>query len=191
MAEGLGRSASSTTEHPARPLGSSTSCSWKRSQGSALPGVPCKECGRERGSRPGGLSAHDAARQRPPDPQPPGLPLPGCLERVADRGRRDGRTIPTSGWAVGTESRPDGAAGPLERLIWRQRLERVYRAINELPKRCRRALILHRRDGWTYDEIAADLEVSRSMVTKYLRKALVLCRHALANDEASTSETSP
>ena len=110
---------------------------------------------------------------------------------LADRGRRQGRTIPTSGWAVETESHPDGAAGPLERLIWRQRLERVNRAINELPKRCRRALILHRRDGWTYDEIAADLGVSRSMVTKYLRKALVLCRHALANDEASTSETSP
>jgi RNA polymerase sigma-70 factor (ECF subfamily) len=110
---------------------------------------------------------------------------------LADRGRRQSRTIPTNSWSVETESHPDGAADPFERLLWRQRLERVNRAINDLPERCRRALILHRRDGWTYDEIAADLGVSRSMVTKYLRKALVLCRRALAEDEASTQETSP
>jgi len=104
---------------------------------------------------------------------------------LADRGRRQSRRIATNGWTVEAESHADDAAGPFERLLWRQRLDRVNGAINDLPERCRRALMLHRRDGWTYDEIAADLGVSRSMVKKYLRKALVLCRRALAEDEAS------
>jgi len=106
---------------------------------------------------------------------------------LADRGRGQSRRIATNGWSVETESHPDGAADPFEQVLWRQRLGRVNVAIDELPERCRRALVLHRRDGWTYDEIAADLGVSRSMVKKYLRRALVLCRRALAEDEASTT----
>jgi len=110
---------------------------------------------------------------------------------LADRGRKLGRTIAANGWTAEAEGHADDTADPYERLLWRQRLDRVNAAIDDLPARCRRALMLHRRDGWTYDEIATDLGVSRSMVKKYLRKALVLCRRALAEDEAAASETSP
>ena len=61
----------------------------------------------------------------------------------------------------------------------KEKLAIVRRAIARLPKRCRRAVILHRYDGWTYDEIATELGVSKSMVKKYLKKAVLACRHAL------------
>lgn len=108
---------------------------------------------------------------------------------LADRGRMQSRRITTEEIADAADQLADGSAGPYEQLLWRQRLDRVNDAINDLPERCRRALMLHRRDGWTYDEIAADLGVSRSMVKKYLRKALVLCRRALAEEELAETTT--
>ena len=97
---------------------------------------------------------------------------------VADHGRRHGCWTSDATTERVPEAEESGA-GPFENFVWRERLQRVQGVIGELPERCRRALILHRRDGWTYDEIADELGVSRSMVKKYLKKALVLCRRAL------------
>jgi RNA polymerase sigma factor (sigma-70 family) len=100
---------------------------------------------------------------------------------VADHGRRhDGPTLDES---PGGDGPVEHGVGPFEEFLWRQRLELVQRVVAQLPERCRRALILHRRDGWTYDEIAHELGVSKSMVKKYLKKALVLCRRALAHED--------
>jgi RNA polymerase sigma factor (sigma-70 family) len=99
---------------------------------------------------------------------------------VADHGRRhEGPTVEDTR----NDAPVEPGAGPLEEFEWRERLEVVQRVLVQLPERCRRALILHRRDGWTYEEIAHELGVSRSMVKKYLKKALVLCRRALAEDD--------
>ena len=97
---------------------------------------------------------------------------------VADHGRRVGNRAQDD-LPEHDERFVEDASGPFEDFMWRQRLDRVQGAVAELPERCRRALILHRRDGWTYDEIATELGVSKSMVKKYLRKALLLCRRAL------------
>lgn len=99
---------------------------------------------------------------------------------IADHGRRhEGPTLEdTRG-----DERVESGAGPLEEFEWRERLDVVQRVVAGLPERCRRALVLNRRDGWTYDEIAVELRVSRSMVKKYLRKALMLCRRALGEDD--------
>jgi RNA polymerase sigma factor (sigma-70 family) len=103
---------------------------------------------------------------------------------VADHGRRhDGPTLEDTR----NDARVEPGAGPFEEFEWRQRLEVVQRVLTQLPERCRRALVLHRRDGWTYDEIACELGVSKSMVKKYLKKALVLCRHALADEDPEHS----
>jgi RNA polymerase sigma-70 factor (ECF subfamily) len=47
-----------------------------------------------------------------------------------------------------------------------------------LPPKARAALIWHRRDGKTYNEIAASLGISRNMVKKYLSRAVAACRKA-------------
>jgi RNA polymerase sigma factor (sigma-70 family) len=96
---------------------------------------------------------------------------------VADHGRR--LSSRTQDEPAEADSFIEDGSGPFENFLWRQRFERVQRAIGDLPERCRRALILHRRNGLTYDEIAVELGVSRSMVKKYLKRALLVCRHAL------------
>jgi RNA polymerase sigma factor (sigma-70 family) len=60
-----------------------------------------------------------------------------------------------------------------------QRREHVDRALSELSPRAHVAFILHRRYGFSLEEIALKLGVSRPMVKKYLTKAVMHCRQRL------------
>lgn len=59
------------------------------------------------------------------------------------------------------------------------RVEELEQALTQLPPRAQAALVLHRRDGLTLEEIAGELGVSRPMAKKYLAKALLHCRQRL------------
>lgn len=59
----------------------------------------------------------------------------------------------------------------------RSRLDSV---LGELSPKCRAVLILHRRDGMTYEEIGTRIGISPSMVKKYLSQGLRHCRARLA-----------
>jgi len=63
------------------------------------------------------------------------------------------------------------------------RVEELERALGQLSPRVQAALILHRRDGLSLEEIAVRFGVSRSMVKKYLAKALRHCRQQLESEE--------
>lgn len=65
-----------------------------------------------------------------------------------------------------------------------QQLESLEGALSGLAPKARAALLMQRRDGMTYDEIAAQLGVSPSMVKKYLQAALLHCRRQLKEDDA-------
>jgi RNA polymerase sigma-70 factor (ECF subfamily) len=56
---------------------------------------------------------------------------------------------------------------------------RIDEALDQLSPNCRAVVILHRRDGMTYDEIATRLNISPSMVKKYLAAGLRQCRSHL------------
>jgi RNA polymerase sigma-70 factor (ECF subfamily) len=56
---------------------------------------------------------------------------------------------------------------------------RIDDALAQLTPKCRAVVILHRRDGMTYDEIAKRLDISSSMVKKYLATGLRHCRSQL------------
>jgi RNA polymerase sigma factor (sigma-70 family) len=56
---------------------------------------------------------------------------------------------------------------------------RIDDALAQLRPNCRAVVILHRRDGMTYDEIARRLNISSSMVKKYLAIGLRHCRSQL------------
>lgn len=75
----------------------------------------------------------------------------------------------------------DADFGHLERdvdaLLARTRIEAV---LGELSPRCRAVVILYRRDGMTYKEIAARIGISTSMVKKYLARGLRHCREHLS-----------
>ena len=50
--------------------------------------------------------------------------------------------------------------------------DEINKALGELPRACREALLLQRRDGLSYEEIARELNVSVHTVKDYIVKAL-------------------
>ena len=79
----------------------------------------------------------------------------------------------------------DQTAPVEKRLIDREQLHHLTRALLQLPTRPRRALLLNRLDGLTYAQIAAKLGVSENMIGRYLLQALRHCRaHLQALDDA-------
>ena len=82
-------------------------------------------------------------------------------------------------WAGETSDDREGIS--LERQADSAALQkRVQEVLSELSPKCRAVLVLHRRDGLTYDEIGERLGVSSSMVKKYLSAGLKHCRARLA-----------
>ena len=63
-----------------------------------------------------------------------------------------------------------------------RRLQALDRALERLAPNVHATFVLHRRDGMTLEEIARQLGVSRSMVKKYLAKALLQCREHLESE---------
>jgi RNA polymerase sigma-70 factor (ECF subfamily) len=59
-------------------------------------------------------------------------------------------------------------------------LEQLDRALSGVSPRAYATFVLHRRYGYTLDEIAVQLGVSRPMIKKYLAKALQHCRQYFA-----------
>jgi RNA polymerase sigma factor (sigma-70 family) len=57
-----------------------------------------------------------------------------------------------------------------------QRIEEIESVLKSLPPKARAVLVLHRRDGYTLEEIGRHLGLSRPMVKKYLARALLQCR---------------
>ncbi|WP_422368091.1 RNA polymerase sigma factor [Pelagibius sp.] len=57
----------------------------------------------------------------------------------------------------------------------RQRVAILMQAVDELPPRCREVFVLRKFEGRHQAEIARSLGISRNMVEKHLRKALLHC----------------
>lgn len=66
----------------------------------------------------------------------------------------------------------------LQAEYW-QSLDALTRVLRALPVMQRKAVLLHRRDGMTYKEIAVQLKTSPDMVKKHLAKGLARCREGL------------
>lgn len=65
-----------------------------------------------------------------------------------------------------------GNVPPDRQIAARQELEVIYKALDELPEKCRRAFLMHREQNLKYGEIAEIMNVSVSMVEKYMIQAL-------------------
>ncbi len=75
------------------------------------------------------------------------------------------------------EAAPD--ADPVNRAETAQQIEELQQALQQLPPKARAVLLLHRRDGYSLEEIADRLGFSRANAAKYLAKALLHCRQHL------------
>ncbi len=70
---------------------------------------------------------------------------------------------------------------PEESVVYRQQVEQVLRAIDQLPRKQRQALKLNRFSGLKYYEIAQIMQVSDSSVEKYISEALKNLRYLKDN----------
>ncbi|MGX2039717.1 sigma-70 family RNA polymerase sigma factor [Methylocaldum sp. MU1018] len=68
---------------------------------------------------------------------------------------------------------------PEHSLEQKDRLRRLNAALSELPEKCRTAFLLNRLEGLSRREIAARLNVSESMIAKYLAQAMRHCRSSV------------
>lgn len=77
----------------------------------------------------------------------------------------------------------DPNPGPERILAARQRLAVLDRAIDELPARCREVFLLRRYGDMAPGEIAERLGISRNMVEKHLRAAMLHFTKRLNGDD--------
>jgi RNA polymerase sigma-70 factor (ECF subfamily) len=75
------------------------------------------------------------------------------------------------------------AQDPATQLDVYQRVETLNRVLEEISPRCRAVFLLHRRFGFSLDEIAVKIGVSRPMAKKYLFKAVAHCKRRLEGME--------
>jgi len=61
-----------------------------------------------------------------------------------------------------------------------QRVARLCEVLEQLPPKCFAAVILQYRDELSYQDIAAQLEISPRMVKRYLAQAVSHCRQRMA-----------
>ena len=67
-----------------------------------------------------------------------------------------------------------------ERIVEsREQVLLLYRAILELPPKCRQVFLLHKFKERSHAEIAVHLGISKSMVEKHIIKAMTHCRQRL------------
>ena len=70
-----------------------------------------------------------------------------------------------------------------QRIDLERRASELQRAISTLPPNPQACFVLHYREGWTLDEIATRLGVSRSMVKKHIARAVLHCREQMGTPE--------
>jgi RNA polymerase sigma factor (sigma-70 family) len=70
---------------------------------------------------------------------------------------------------------------PAEKMEIEQRVDRLARVLGTLSPKRQAVVLMHRRDGMTYQEIAARMNLSVGMVKKHLARGLAEC-HKQMND---------
>jgi RNA polymerase sigma factor (sigma-70 family) len=95
----------------------------------------------------------------------------------ARRERRDGTVLDVGDPLVQEDlSELPDVAGHLDTAQFIKRLREV---LQQLPPKCRAAIVMQYWQGLSYEEIALRLGVSTHMVKKYLSQAMVHCRRRM------------
>ncbi len=79
----------------------------------------------------------------------------------------------------------EGLAAQRRQFVQRQRLDLLTLALNELPPLRRESFLLRKLEGLSHNEIAAHLNISRSLVEKHIVNAMRHCRLRMQAWESS------
>ncbi len=71
---------------------------------------------------------------------------------------------------------------PERSIAAKQSLERVLDCVSALPEKCRFAFVEYKFRNRSYDDIAAEMGLTSSMVRKYVLRALVHCADKMADE---------
>ena len=85
---------------------------------------------------------------------------------------------------VFSELRTTSSDDPPDQVAQAQRLEELERVLARLPSRVATALVLHRIQGYSVQEVGDELGVSRETAKKYLARAVEHCRNLRATEGA-------
>jgi RNA polymerase sigma factor FliA len=85
--------------------------------------------------------------------------------------------------AVSAEDAEAGAGSPEQAVLRHERAERVRSALEKLPEREQRMIRGHYFEDRRFDEVSAELGISKSWGSRVHAHALELLRHALAEAE--------
>jgi RNA polymerase sigma factor for flagellar operon FliA len=85
--------------------------------------------------------------------------------------------------AVSHDEAMDGAGSPEEAVIREERRARMRTALRQLPERERLLVQGHYYEGRQFDEVSAELGISKSWGSRIHAHALDLLRHALAEED--------
>lgn len=88
-----------------------------------------------------------------------------------------------------TSAREDllAAAATVDQLVdARQQLAMIREAVEELPPKCRKAFMLYKFHCHSYKDIAADMNLTESMIRKYVLRAIAYCRARVESQSHDT-----
>lgn len=99
-------------------------------------------------------------------------------------------------WRLLARNRLPHSSAPLETMedesdpthlaLIEQQTEELEKALQTLSPKCQAVVLMHRRDHYTYAEIAEKMGMSVSMVKKYLVRGLAVCQARLSRDAISS-----
>lgn len=90
--------------------------------------------------------------------------------------RRSARPVSVDIAEVLPELQADSGGDPVNQAVNAERLKMLEAVLQQLPARVAATLVLHRLGGYTVQEIADQLGVSRETAKKYLARAVEHCR---------------
>jgi RNA polymerase sigma factor, sigma-70 family len=64
-------------------------------------------------------------------------------------------------------------------VLAQEDLEKVKKALKQLPEKCRRAFVLNVFEGFSVHEIATQMQLGTGMIRHYVARALTVCRQCL------------
>ncbi len=74
-----------------------------------------------------------------------------------------------------------GVASPEREVYASEKLDLLYKIIEQLPPKCQRVFLLSRVQNMTYTEIAQHCGISVKMVEKHISRALAICTEKTGN----------
>jgi RNA polymerase sigma factor (sigma-70 family) len=98
--------------------------------------------------------------------------------------RRSSEPVSVDVAEVFSELRTPASDDPSDQVAHAQRLDELEHMLGFLPTRVATALVLHRVAGYSVQEVADELGVSRETAKKYLARAVEHCRNLRANQNA-------